>query len=93
MRRDRELDVALPQGFINKINLEIFKVADAPVNELGGLTRGTAREVAFFQKRHLHAALGREMRDGGPVDPAAHDEQIISIFFKLFYVSLHNAFP
>ena len=74
----------------NKIDLEIFKVADAAVDELGGFAGSAAREIPFFQERNLHFMLGRKVRDRGAVDPATHDEKIVRSLTQMPNVPFHG---
>ena len=73
MRRGRKLDVAFFEGLVNKIDLEIFKVADAAVDELGGPAGGAFGPVALFEKGDRKARAGGQERQTGAVDASADD--------------------
>ncbi len=52
MRRDPPQNFALDQRLVNQAEIEIFEIAQAAVDQLGGARRGAAGEIVHLAEMH-----------------------------------------
>ena len=78
MRRGAQQHFTLGQGLPHQAELEVFQVAQAAMNQLGGRRRRVRGQVVLLAQGHAQAAPGRVARDAGAVDAAA-DHQHVAI--------------
>jgi hypothetical protein len=68
--------VALPQCLPDELEVALFQVPQAAVNELGRPRRGTRRQVPGLDKADPQAPRRRVERGAGPGDTAADDQHV-----------------
>jgi hypothetical protein len=66
----------LGQVFVDQSEFALLQVAQAPVDQFGGLRRGARGEVILLDERDLQAPAGRVEGDAGARDPAPHDQDV-----------------
>src|SRR5947208_373379 len=76
MRRDFQEDAALVTCFEYQSQRALFEIADAAVNEPGGMRRSTGAEVRFLNERNAKSSQCRVARDPRAGDAAADYEHI-----------------
>ena len=68
--------LALGQGLVDEAELPLLEVAEAAVDELGGLRRGPRGQVAALDQGGAQAPGGGVEGDAGAGDAAADDEDV-----------------
>ncbi len=76
VRRIAQQPATFVQGFVDQVEVAVFQVAQAAVDELGRETAGAGGEVALVDQSDAQAAQHGVQRDAGAGDAAAEDEQI-----------------
>nr|BFE67468.1 hypothetical protein GCM10020092_007690 [Actinoplanes digitatis] len=61
---------------MHEVQLELFEVAKAAVNQLAGSAGRAGGQVAGLDERHAQAARGGIQGGAGAGDPAADDEDV-----------------
>ncbi len=67
---------ALDQGFAHELELEMFQIAQAAMDELRGVGGGGAGIVALLGQQHFQAATGGVAGDRGAMNAAADDDKV-----------------
>ena len=79
----REQHLALLQCLAHEAELEMLKVAQPAMDELGASRGGGAGEIAHLGKEDGEAAAGGVCRDADAVDAAADNDEIVGHGFRL----------
>ena len=66
------------RGLVDEADLALLEIAESAVDQLGGLRRGAAREIAPLHESGPEAPGGGIEEHAGPCDPAADDEHVES---------------
>lgn len=82
VRRRAQQRFAFLQRLAHEPEFLVFEVAQPAVDQLRARRGGVRREVVLLAKEHRQAAAGRIARDARAVDPAADDEQIVTILLS-----------
>ena len=59
MRRQFKESLPLAQGLKDQMKFQIFKIANAAVDEFAGTRASAGRKVTRLKKHHLHSPTGR----------------------------------
>jgi hypothetical protein len=76
MRRSSHEEAALAQRLGDEPHRPALQIANAAVDQAGGPSRRSGREVVPLDQRHGQAARRRIERHAGPDDPAADDKDV-----------------
>src|SRR5262249_30770015 len=76
VRRPPHLQRALVGALEDQAELAVLEVAEAAVDELGGLRGGPRPEVTLLDQHDAEAAVGRVAGDAGAGDAAADDHHV-----------------
>ena len=77
MRRDAKQDFAFNQRFTHQAKLVMFQIAQATMDQLGGIGRSAAGQIAFFEQHHGKPASRRIPRNAGAIDATTNDGQVV----------------
>ena len=76
MRREAEQGMTLGTRLEHKVDVAVFEVAYAAVDQPGRPARGTPREIGFVDQRHSEPAGGGLVGDAAPRNPAADNQEV-----------------
>jgi hypothetical protein len=76
VRRDPHQHSAFTAGLEHQVQVSMFQVADAAVNQPRGTTGCSTRKVARFEQCHAKSAQRRVSRNAGPGNAAANDGNV-----------------
>jgi hypothetical protein len=77
VRRDPHERFALLKRFAHQAQMQIFEIAQAAVNELGGCRRRAAREIILLEQHDGEPAARGIARNPAAVYAAANDRKIV----------------
>jgi hypothetical protein len=89
VRRDLQQPLPFDQGLPHELELEMFQVPKAPVNELCAGRRRMRGKIVLLDQQNSQAPTGRVARDTATVYAAADNEQVERSGFP--HVELDNA--
>ena len=78
MRRGLDQPLALAQRLGDELEVVIFEVAQAAMDQFGRRGGGVRGEIVALDQQYLEAVERGLARDGAAVDAAADDEYVIS---------------
>ena len=77
VRGELEKQGALTQGLVNQPELELLQVADPPVDQLGGATRGALGKIILLEKDDGKTSQTRVASYAGSIDTAADHREVV----------------
>jgi hypothetical protein len=66
----------LSERLADELPIEKIEIAEAAVDQLGGLRRRARGEVSLFEESHPEAAKGKVAGDSGARHPAPDDQSV-----------------
>ena len=79
MRRDTQQDFAFNQCFPHQAEFVMFQIAQATMDQLGGIGRSAAAEIALFEQHHGKPAPCRIARNARAIDAATNDGKVVRL--------------
>ena len=79
MRRDAQQDFAFNQRFTHQAEFVMFQIAQATMDQLGGIARSAAAQVALLKQHNGKPAARSITRNARTIDAATNDGKIVRL--------------